>query len=70
MVELYKKIVATMSGDEKNDLRVDLTKVDDSIFPNIAKSVRKCYDTIKDAVNIAKGKKERFKSDDELPTLN
>ena len=70
MVELYKKIVASMSGDEKNDLRVDLTKVDDSIFPNIAKSVRKCYDTIKDAVNIAKGKKERFKSDDELPTLN
>lgn len=67
---LYKKIVASMSGDSKNDLRVDLTKIDEDIFPNIAKSVEKCYGKIKEAIDIAKGKKDRFKQDDELPTLN
>ncbi len=67
---LYKKIVASMSGDSKNDLRVDLTKIDEDVFPNIAKSVEKCYGKLKEAIDIAKGKKERFKQDDDLPTLN
>ena len=70
VVGLYKKVVASMSGDEKNALRVDLTKLDENLFPNICQSVKKCYSSIKDAVNIAKGKKDRFKSDDDLPTVN
>lgn len=70
IIGIYKKVVATMSGDEKNDLRVDLTKLDENLFPNICAAVKKCYNSVKEAVNIAKGKKDRFKSDDDLPTLN
>jgi hypothetical protein len=70
MIGIYKKMVAGMSGDEKNDLRVDLTKLKEEVFPNICKSVEKCYNTIKDAIKVAKGKKDRFKSDDEIETLN
>jgi hypothetical protein len=70
MIGLYKKIVASMSGDEKNDLRVDLTKLDEDVFPKIRASVDKCYNDIKKAVDIAKGKKDRYKKDGELATLN
>lgn len=70
MIDIYKKVVASMNGDSKNDLRFDLTKIDEDIFPKIAASVKKCYNTIKDAVDTAKGKKERIKSEGELPSLN
>lgn len=70
MISIYKKIVASMSGSSKNDLRVDLTKIDDEIFPRIAKSVKKCYSDIKNAVDTAKGKKDRMKTDKDTPTLD
>lgn len=70
MIDIYKKVVASMSGSSKNDLRVDLTKIDEDVFPRIAKSVRKCYDSIKDAVKTAKGKKDRMKTEEPLPSLD
>lgn len=70
MIDIYKKIVASMSGSSKNDLRVDLTKIDEDVFPKIAKTVQKCYDSIKNAVDTAKGKKDRIKNDGELPSLD
>lgn len=70
MVGIYKKVVGSMSDAAKNDLRVDLTKIDEEIFPKIAKSVEKCYNSIKDAIDVAKGRKDRIKNDGELPSLD
>lgn len=74
MLDLYRKIVASMSGDRKEDLRVDLTKreiVSSDRFPNLAKSINKAYDKIKEAVDIARGAKERkHAADEDIPQLN
>lgn len=70
VLDIYKKIVSSMAKDKRNDLRVDLTKIPEDIFPKIAHSVDKCYNELKEAVNIAKGKKDRIKKEGELPSLD
>lgn len=49
MLELYTKIISTMNESNKSDLRVDLTSLDKSVFPNITRSVSAIYDRIKEA---------------------
>ena len=46
MLDLYAKIVGTMNSSNSEDLRVDLTKIDEEYFPNIARSVRSIADKL------------------------
>jgi hypothetical protein len=69
MLGLYRKLISTMSGDKRNDLRIDLTTIDKDIFPKLAASVEKCWKKIKDAVNIAKDKASK-KKDETIETVN
>ena len=67
---IYQKILNTMSGDSKNDLRIDLTKISEDLFPNIAKTVDKCYNKIRDAVKVAEGRKKREKHEKNPDVIN
>ena len=54
MLDVYTKIVATMNESNKKDLRVDLTTLDRTVFPNISRSVDAIRDKIKEAVKAEK----------------
>lgn len=53
MLDLYAKIVGTMNASNAEDLRVDLTKIDEDYFPNLSKSIKSIankLNTLKDEV--------------------
>ena len=61
MLDLYAKIVGTMNSSNSDDLRVDLTKIDEEYFPNIARSVRSIADKL---TNLKAEVKESIKNND------
>jgi len=54
MLDIYIKRITKMFANRSFDLRVDLTKIDDSAFPKLAKSVTGYFDKI---TKILKGEK-------------
>lgn len=50
MLDLYSKIVSSMNESNRNELRVDLRALDDTVFPNLTRSIASIKDKLGAAI--------------------
>lgn len=61
MLDLYVKIVSSMNESNRDELRVDLRKLDEDAFPNLTRSINNIKDKLRDAAMSVKNNADETK---------